>query len=69
MLAEAREHLGFGGGKMTILISHRFSSVRSAEQIIVLEHGRILEHGSHAQLLTAEGRYAQLFRSQAEGYL
>ncbi|MCQ4273509.1 ABC transporter ATP-binding protein/permease, partial [Pseudomonas kuykendallii] len=66
VFARFREH---AAGKMTILISHRFSSVRSAEQIIVLEHGRILEQGSHAQLLTAEGRYAQLFRLQAEGYL
>lgn len=66
VFARFREH---AAGKMTILISHRFSSVRSAEQIIVLEHGRILEQGSHAQLLAAEGRYAQLFRLQAEGYL
>ncbi|WP_313517878.1 ABC transporter ATP-binding protein, partial [Pseudomonas sp.] len=66
VFARFREH---AAGKMTILISHRFSTVRSAEQIIVLEHGRILEHGSHTQLLAAEGRYAQLFRLQAEGYL
>ncbi len=66
VFARFREH---AAGKMTILISHRFSSVRSAEQIIVLEQGRILEQGSHAQLLASEGRYAQLFRLQAEGYL
>jgi len=66
VFARFREH---AAGKMTILISHRFSTVRSAEQIIVLEHGRILEHGSHTQLLAAEGRYAQLFRLQAQGYL
>lgn len=55
-------------GKMCILISHRFSTVRRADQIVVLEHGRVVEAGSHAALLAAHGRYARLFEAQAEGY-
>jgi ATP-binding cassette subfamily B protein len=54
--------------KMTILISHRFSTVRAADQIIVLHEGRIVEHGSHESLLAENGTYAQLFRLQAKGY-
>jgi ATP-binding cassette subfamily B protein/ATP-binding cassette subfamily C protein len=55
-------------GRMTLLISHRFSSVRNADHIIVLEQGRILERGDHTSLVAAEGRYAQLFQLQAQGY-
>jgi ABC-type multidrug transport system fused ATPase/permease subunit len=54
--------------KIAIVISHRFSTVRMADQIIVLDHGRIIEHGSHAQLVAGEGRYATLFNLQAQGY-
>jgi ATP-binding cassette subfamily B protein len=54
--------------KMTILISHRFSTVRAAAQIIVIHDGRILERGTHESLLAADGQYAQLFRLQARGY-
>lgn len=60
-----REH---AKGRMTLLISHRFSSVRSADHIIVLERGQILEEGSHSQLMAASGRYADLFDVQARGY-
>ncbi|MDR5760587.1 ABC transporter ATP-binding protein [Caballeronia sp. LZ035] len=56
------------GQRMSILISHRFSSVRGADQIVVLDEGRILERGSHAQLLARNGRYAHLFDLQARGY-
>lgn len=54
--------------KMTILISHRFSTVRSADLILVIDRGRIIERGTHDSLLRANGRYAHLFRLQAEGY-
>ena len=55
-------------GKMAILISHRFSTVRMADRIVVIEGGRITEIGSHQELLRREGIYAQLFSMQAEGY-
>jgi ATP-binding cassette subfamily B protein len=54
--------------KMAILISHRFSTVRAADQIIVLHEGRIRERGSHESLMAENGRYAHLFRLQAKGY-
>lgn len=56
------------GQQMSILISHRFSSVRGADQIIVLDQGTVLESGSHPQLLALNGRYAHLFDLQAQGY-
>jgi len=55
-------------GKMTILISHRFSTVRMADQIVVLDRGRIVEEGSHEQLMKRGGQYAHLFSLQAQGY-
>jgi ATP-binding cassette, subfamily B, bacterial len=54
--------------KIVILISHRFSTVRQADTIAVMEHGTILEQGSHAELLARKGRYAQLFELQASAY-
>lgn len=54
--------------KMTILISHRFSTVRAADRIIVIHDGKILEQGNHESLLAANGQYASLFRMQAKGY-
>jgi ATP-binding cassette subfamily B protein len=54
--------------KMTILISHRFSTVRAADQIVVLHGGRIIESGTHESLLAEKGTYAQLFQLQARGY-
>jgi ATP-binding cassette subfamily B protein len=54
--------------RMAVLISHRFSTVRMADRILVLESGRIIEQGSHQQLLTHAGRYAELFEMQAAGY-
>lgn len=55
-------------GKMAVLISHRFSTVRMADRIIVLERGEIAEIGSHQELLAKNGRYAELFQLQAMGY-
>lgn len=55
-------------GRMTILISHRFSTVRSADHIIVLDGGQVLEEGSHQQLMAIGGRYSELFDVQARGY-
>lgn len=52
-------------GVTTLLISHRFSSVRHADRIVVLEHGRVVEDGTHGSLLAAGGRYADLFTLQA----
>jgi ATP-binding cassette subfamily B protein len=55
-------------GKIAVLISHRFSTVRMADRIVVIEHGTITEHGTHAELLDHGGTYARLFELQAEGY-
>lgn len=54
--------------QMAILISHRFSTVRMADKIIVLSHGELIEQGTHEELLAAQGRYARLFNMQAAGY-
>jgi len=54
--------------KIAILISHRFSTVRMADRIVVLEDGAITELGTHAELLARGGLYAKLFTIQAEGY-
>lgn len=55
-------------GKTAILISHRFSTVRMADRILVLNKGNLLEIGTHEELLAKNGRYAELFYLQAEGY-
>lgn len=54
--------------KTVLLISHRFSTVRHADRIVVLEHGEILEQGSHKQLMQNKSTYAELFTLQAKGY-
>ena len=55
-------------GRIAVLISHRFSTVRMADRILVLEGGRVTEDGSHEALVSAGGLYADLFQLQAEGY-
>ncbi|GIG55746.1 multidrug ABC transporter permease [Longispora fulva] len=54
--------------RITVLITHRLANVRDADQILVLDHGRVLEHGDHDQLMAADGTYAELFQLQASGY-
>jgi ABC-type multidrug transport system fused ATPase/permease subunit len=69
--AEARvfRHVrDLSGDRMTILISHRFSTVRMADEIIVLDGGRLAERGDHATLMALGGVYARLFELQARGY-
>jgi len=55
-------------GKTALFISHRFSTVRMADRIVVLDNGKIIEDGSHAQLATLGGRYAEMFEMQASSY-
>ncbi len=56
------------GGRTTVFISHRFSTVRLADRIFVIEHGKIIECGSHKELMQLDGHYAELFNLQAEAY-
>jgi ATP-binding cassette subfamily B protein len=55
-------------GRMAVLISHRFSTVRMASRILVLDRGEVIENGTHSELVAANGQYAELFNLQAEGY-
>jgi ATP-binding cassette, subfamily B, bacterial len=55
-------------GRMAVLISHRFSTVRMADRIIVLRNGKVEEQGSHEELLAKHGLYEELFTMQAAGY-
>ncbi|MFF0268877.1 ABC transporter ATP-binding protein [Kribbella sp. NPDC004536] len=64
----AAARAGRADGRITLLISHRFSTVRSADLIVVLENGRVTEQGTHAELMRRDGTYAELYSLQAAGY-
>jgi ATP-binding cassette subfamily B protein len=59
---------GLQKDKTVIIISHRFSTVRNADRIVVLEDGMIIEEGTHQTLMSIKGLYAELFNIQAKGY-
>jgi ATP-binding cassette subfamily B protein len=67
-LAGAAREVASATGGITVLISHRFSTVRMADLIIVLSHGAVAEAGSHEELIAADGLYAELYRLQARAY-
>jgi ATP-binding cassette subfamily B protein len=56
-------------GRTAILITHRFSTVRFADRIVVLKDGRVVEEGTHAELMARGGLYCRMFTSQAKGYV
>lgn len=71
--AQAEQHIfdhltSLQSDRITILISHRFSTVRHANNILVLENGTVSEQGTHEELLARKGTYARLFAMQAKGY-
>ncbi|MGZ4384767.1 MAG: ABC transporter ATP-binding protein [Gaiellaceae bacterium] len=66
--AENAKRVGAATGAITLFVSHRFSTVRMADQIIVVAGGRVLEHGSHAALMRLGGLYAELYELQAQAY-
>ena len=55
-------------GRMAVIISHRFSTVRMADRIVVFDEGRVVEEGTHDGLIADGGLYSELFSLQAEGY-
>ena len=63
-----RRFAGLMAGKMAVIISHRFSTVRMADRIVVLDEGRVVEEGTHEGLVARRGLYGELFALQAEGY-
>jgi ATP-binding cassette, subfamily B, bacterial len=66
--AEQAQRVGAVTGAITMLVSHRFSTVRMADLIIVIADGRVAEMGDHPSLMAAGGSYAELYGIQADGY-
>lgn len=66
--ADVSKRLGELRGSITILVSHRFSTVRMADLIIVIEAGKVVERGSHEELIAKDGLYAELYQTQARAY-
>jgi ATP-binding cassette subfamily B protein len=65
---DAAHRLGAASGTVTVLVSHRFSTVHMADQIIVMDSGTVHEVGSHDELIAKGGLYAELYELQARGY-
>ena len=66
--AAAARAVGASSGAITLLVSHRFSTVRMADLIAVLDAGQLIEFGTHAELMARRGHYAELFNLSARGY-
>jgi ATP-binding cassette subfamily B protein len=66
--AGAARDVAQAAGGVTVLISHRFSTVRMADLIVVIEHGRVVETGSHTELVAIDGLYADLYHVQSRAY-
>lgn len=65
---QASQHASATRGGITVVVSHRFSTVQTADLILVLDYGRILEIGTHADLIARRGRYAEMYELQARSY-
>jgi ATP-binding cassette subfamily B protein len=68
LMEAAREANGTGAGTITLLVSHRFSTVRAADLIVVLDGGAVAEVGDHRQLMARGGLYAGMYGMQARAY-
>lgn len=66
--SDATRTAALESGTITVLVSHRFSTVRMADAIVVLDRGRVVQCGSHDELIQAAGMYAELYELQARGY-